>query len=377
MLSFKNLQFFILGLGAVLFLASCDDNTPGTSNPTNVGNDIIDANYDPQPYTLEVPDHFPQPLIPEDNPLTVQGIELGRHLFYDPIMSSDSTQSCFSCHNAQLAFSDGLAVSTGVLGIEGTRSSMPLFNLAYNTKGFFWDGRSQTLEDQALLPIEDHIELNESWENVVEKLRAHPNYPVMFREAFGIDKKSEITKDLAVKAIAQFERIMISGTSRFDKVVWQLEGWPTDSEQRGRNLFFVEFAGPEAHPGCSHCHGTELFTNNDYFNNGLQEAETLEDFDDLGLGGVTGNIYDNGKFRAPSLRNIALTAPYMHDGRFNTLGEVLDHYASGGHQTENVDANIQPFEMSEQDKEDLIAFMNMLTDTTFINNPAFQNPFEE
>jgi cytochrome c peroxidase len=376
MLNATNFRFFLLSLVAILYLAACDDtDNPVTNNPSE--EDIIEASYDPEPYTLEVPDHFPEPIIPEDNPLTVQGVELGRHLFYDPIMSVDSTQSCFSCHNAQLAFTDGKAVSTGVLGIEGTRSSMPLFNLTYNISGFFWDGRSPTLEDQAFLPIEDHIELNDSWDNVLDKLRAHPDYPVMFREAFGIDKKSEITSDLAVKALAQFERIMISGTSRFDEVIILQNGWPTDSEQRGRNLFFVEFAGPVSHPGCSHCHGSELFTTNNYFNNGIQEVDNLEDFSDRGLGAVTGNIYDNGKFRTPSLRNIALTAPYMHDGRFSTLEEVIEHYASGGHYSETLDPNIQPFEMSEQDKEDLIAFLNMLTDTTFINNPALQNPFEE
>lgn len=359
-------------LATVMLLASCEDSISGMDEP---GEAIIEGSYDPSPYTLEVPEHLQEPFIPEDNPLTVEGVELGRHLFYDPILSSDSTMSCSSCHLPQFGFTDGLATSTGVLGINGRRSSMPIMNLAFNTKGFFWDGRVATLEEQALIPIEDHLELNESWENVEEKLRNHANYPEMFRAAFGIDTKSQITRDLAVKAIAQFERTLISANSRYDKVVWQQDGWPTDSEQRGKMLFFFEEAQSLDHPGCSHCHFTEQFTNNGFFNNGLEEVESLEDFTDKGLGEVTGNIYDNGKFRAPSLRNIALTAPYMHDGRFQTLEEVLDHYAEGGHGVQNEDANINPFTLTEQDKQDLIAFMNMLTDTTFINNPAYQNPF--
>ncbi|MCB0584088.1 MAG: cytochrome C peroxidase [Phaeodactylibacter sp.] len=371
----KILSAAILALVIAFTACQKDDPVIEPCNPC-VNEDLIDAPYDPQPYQLELPDWFPAPALPEDNPLTVEGIALGRHLFYDPILSSDSTQSCSSCHNPQLSFTDGNKVSTGILGIDGRRSSMAIVNMAFNTKGFFWDGRAATLEAQALLPVEDHTELNDSWENVVKKLARHKDYPAMFRQAFGIEKKSEITKELAVKAIAQFERTMVSYQSRFDKVVWEQQGWPTDAEQRGRDLFFVEFAtNTQDHPGCSHCHGSALFTENNYFNNGIDSVATLSDFKDYGLGEVSGNIYDNGKFRVPTLRNIALTAPYMHDGRFNTLEEVLDHYASGGHGVSNEDANIQPFTLNEQQKQDLIAFLNMLTDTSFVNNPAFQSPF--
>lgn len=358
------------------FTACQDDNgNPITCDPC-VDNDIIDAPYNPQAYAIEVPAWFPKPVIPPDNPLTVDGIALGRHLFFDPILSSDSTQSCATCHDPKLSFTDGNKTSRGVLGIDGKRSSMAIVNMAYNTKGFFWDGRAATLEAQALLPVEDHTELNESWDNVVEKLQGHKDYPALFRKAFGIDKKSEISKELAVKAIAQFERTLISYQSRFDQIVWEQQGWPTDAEQRGRDLFFVEFANNSLdHPGCSHCHGSLLFTENNYFNNGIDSVATLNGFSDFGLGTVTGNVYDNGKFRAPTLRNIALTAPYMHDGRFATLGEVLGHYATGGHGVANEDANIRPFTLTEQQKQDLISFLNMLTDTSFIHNPAFQPPF--
>lgn len=364
-------------LAVLLSITACqEDNpiTPGCDPCIDEG--LIEAPYNPQPYEIETPEWFPKPVIPADNPMTVEGIALGRHLFYDPILSSDSTQSCSSCHDPQLSFTDGNQISRGVLGIDGRRSSMAIVNMAFNTKGFFWDGRSATLEGQALLPVEDHTELNESWENVIGKLKNHKDYPAMFREAFGIERKNEITKELAVKAIAQFERTLVSYQSRFDQVVWEQQGWPTDAEQRGRDLFYVEFATNTLdHPGCSHCHGSSLFTENNYFNNGLDSVATLSDFADYGLGEVTGNIYDNGKFRVPTLRNIALTAPYMHDGRFATLSQVLDHYASGGHGVSNEDANIKSFSLTEQQKQDLIAFLNMLTDTSFVNNPAFQSPF--
>lgn len=349
-----------------------DDQLSGCTDC--VDNDRIEATYDPKAYVLDIPNWLPRPIIPQDNPLTEAGVKLGRSLFYDPIFSSDGSMSCASCHRQELAFTDGRAVSVGVLGLEGTRSSMSLVNLAFHPNGFFWDGRSPTLEDQALVPIEDHREFNESWDNVVNKLKAHPQYPKLFREAFGIDRKSEITKELAVKAVAQFERTLISGYSRFDRVVWMNEGWFTDSEQRGKQLFFFEPVTD--HPGCSHCHFDPLFTDNSFKNNGLDSVGNLTEFTDLGLGGVNQNLYDNGKFKVPTLRNIALTAPYMHDGRFATLEEVLDHYSAGGHGVINEDVNILPFPLTEQQKQDLIAFLKTLTDESFINNPEFSNPFE-
>jgi cytochrome c peroxidase len=255
---------------------------------------------------------------------------------------------------------------------------MPLVNLAFNPRGFFWDGRSATLEEQALVPIEDHREMDESWDVVEEKLRNHPEYPAKFREAFGIEYASEINRDLAVKAIAQFERTMVSYQSRFDQIVYAQQGWPTEEEQLGRDLFIIEQGLPtQEHPGCSHCHGSALFTENNFFNNGISDVKDLLSFPDNGLGNVTKKIQDNGKFRTPTLRNIALTAPYMHDGRFATLEEVLDSYAAGGHGVVNENPNIQPFNLSEEQKEAMIAFLNMLTDTSFVNNPAFSNPFGE
>lgn len=371
------INLLVLTALTMIFLgAACKKNNPGTDCDDCVENDLIEATYNPQPYTMEIPNWMPNPIIPTDNPMTEEGVALGRMLFYDPILSSDSTMSCFSCHLQEHSFTDALATSKGVLGMNGKRSSMAIVNLAFNSKGFFWDGRAATLEEQALMPVEDHIELNEDWVNVMEKLRRHEDYPILFRKAFGIDRKREMTKELAVKAIAQFERTMISANSRYDRVIWLNEGWLTDSEQRGKQLFFFEEAQSLDHPGCSHCHFDPLFTDNNYKNNGLDDVDALTDFLDLGLGEVNGNLYDNGKFRVPGLRNIALTAPYMHDGRFQTLEEVLDHYSSGGHGVENEDPNIRPFPLNDQQKLDLIAFLNTLTDTTFVNNPAFSNPFK-
>jgi len=367
---------FSLAVFTVLSTACSKESTPTECDPCPDEDELIEAEYDPQPYLLDIPEWLPEPHIPADNPLTVAGVALGRRLFYDPVLSSDGSQSCASCHQPDKSFTDGLPVSTGVLGMEGERSAMALINLAFNANGFFWDGRAKTLEAQALIPVEDHVELNESWDHVETKLRRDERYPALFRQAFGISRKSEITRDLVVKAIAQFERTLISANSKFDRVVWLNDGWLSDAELRGKQLFFFEELQTVEHPGCSHCHFDPLFTDNRYKNNGLDSVARLEDFPDPGLGGVNNNRYDYGKFRVPTLRNIALTAPYMHNGRFQTLEEVLDHYSRGGHSVENEDPNIRPFTLTERQKQDLIAFLNTLTDTTFTRNPAFQNPFE-
>lgn len=364
---------FIL-LSTISVFVSCKKDPDVTGCDTCEDQDLIKAEYKPAPFTLELPAWMPDPIIPNDNPLTQQGVALGRMLFYDPVLSSEGI-SCSSCHDPTLAFTDARAQSQGVMGRRGKRSAMSLANLAFNDKGFFWDGRASTLEAQALIPVEDHLEMDETWENVEKKLREHTLYPEKFRNAFGIDRKSQITKDLVVKALSQFQRTLISANSRYDQVVWLNKGWPTDEEQRGMQLFFLEQSQRLLHPGCSHCHFNPLFGDNTYKNNGIDDVSGLDGFADKGRGGVSMNIYDNGKFRVPTLRNIAVTAPYMHDGRFSTLEQVLDHYSSGGHGVENEDPNIRNFPLSAQDKQDLIAFLNMLTDTSFLNNPAFRNPF--
>ncbi len=374
------------GLAAFLFWQGCQKDAP---LPSPEG-DLVHIPYQPKPYTIIKPPHFPQVPIPPDNPLTVDGVQLGRRLFYDPILSRDSTQSCASCHLPHLSFTDGLPVSVGIDGIAGKRSSMSLLNIAYATNGLFWDGRVRTLEEQALLPVEDPVELHNTWPNVIRKLQQHPTYPELFRKAFGIRDRSEITKELAAKAIAQFERILISsGTSKFDRFLQGDLDALDDEELDGKLMYFEEGAAvglPDAQ--CFHCHGGFTLTGNQYFNNGLDEARTLDDFPDKGRGAVTRRQTDNGKFRTPTLRNIALTAPYMHDGRFQTLEEVLDHYGSHGKQSPNKDPLIDqvgfpipgtnPLQytgLSPYHKRAIIKFLHALTDTAFINNPDIQNPF--
>jgi cytochrome c peroxidase len=273
-----------------------------------------------------------------------------------------------------LAFTDGVAFSQGVTGDFTPRSSMSLINAAFYTGGLFWDGRSMTLEDQALEPVENPIELHEDWVNVEEKLKRHADYPIMFREAFGIEDSDEITRDLAAKAISQFERIIISGWSKFDKFREGLAIF-SDEERMGMDLFFdSNFLLPDAE--CAHCHNTPLFTTNEYFNNGLDSVEALDDFLDFGFGDVSGIYFDKGKFRAPTLRNIVLTAPYMHDGRFETLEEVIDHYNEGTHAADNTPEIIRDLELSEEQKQSLLAFLHTLTDTSYLSNEFVINPFK-
>ncbi|MFM8448586.1 MAG: cytochrome-c peroxidase [Haliscomenobacter sp.] len=367
------LTTFSLAMTSLLLWTCQPEEVPAcTDCPTD---DTIAGAYNPTPYPLKVPAYFPPPIVLPDNPLTVEGVELGRRLFYDPILSADSTQSCSSCHEQAYSFASPQRVNKGILGLEGSRNAMALINLAYHPRGFFWDGRADSPENLALKPVEDHLEMNDTWENVEKKLRRHGHYPLLFRKAFGIATKSEIKRGLAVQALGQFMRTLISGQSRYDYVFWERKGFPTDSEQRGLELFFIEDNQDLDHPGCSHCHFNPFFTDHNFRNNGLNAAATLADFPDKGRGAISQNPFDNGKFKVPTLRNIALTAPYMHDGRFASLEEVLDHYSSGGHPSPNADPNIRRFPLSAQDKKDLIAFLNMLTDTAFVRNPAFASPF--
>lgn len=371
-------QIFFFLILSVLMLPACMDDDALLDDDAMVADDLTNIPYEPISYNLEVPCDFPVMQIPSDNVLTVDGVELGRHLFYDPILSADSTMSCSSCHSPTASFSDNLPVSIGIDGIPGRRSSMSLLNVGYFYNGLFWDGRVSTLEEQALLPVEDPIELHNTWPDLVMKLQNHDLYPGMFRKAFGISSSQEISKELAAKAIAQFERTLVSsGNSKYDRARCGEPGVFLDPDElEGFELFIFEEAD---HPGCTHCHSSVLFTDNRFLNNGIEDVgpsvDDLNNFPDLGFGKVTGDEFDNGKFRVPTLLNIANTAPYMHDGRFNTLDEVLDHYSSGGFNSANIDPNIAPFGMTAEEKASIISFLHTLTDTTFMNNPAHQNPF--
>lgn len=328
-------------------------------------------NYVPVPYQLDIPPHFDQllidPVIPFNNPMTEEGVALGKRLFYDRILSVDNSKACASCHMPQNAFTDTNQFSVGVSGNLGNRNSMPLFNLAWNfDDNYFWDGRALGLEHQALEPVTNPIELeNQSWTEVENRLNNHPEYPNLFSQAFGT---STITKNLVSKAIAQFERTLISGNSKFDRYLLG-QATLTVQEQESLDIFMDEDRGD-----CFHCHGNpnnQLWTDNQFHNNGLDAT-----FSDLGLGAVTGNPNDNGKFRSPSLRNLAYTAPYMHDGRFATLDEVIEHYSTGLQDSDTIDTLMKKVDeggvqLSEGDKANLKAFLLSLSDPSFLNNPAF------
>ncbi len=375
----KKILFHILIFA--IGIAACKDDDDG-GKPIE-GEDLTGIVYNPTPHVLTIPKGLPSMAIPEDNPLTQQGIELGRRLFYDPILSKDSTISCNSCHKLKLSFNDDKAISPGVGGLMGNRSSMSLINVGFQSKGLFWDGRSSTLEDQALHPVENPVEMAEIWDNVEVKLQRHADYKKRFREAFGISNSTEITKELAAKALAQFERTLISANGRFDKKRWQQDPNPfllSDIEIDGQKIYYDDLLGSPGDPvgHCAHCHdGSALYTSEFYRNNGITEVATLNDFPDKGLGEITGNLTDNGMFKSPSLRNVALTAPYMHDGRFQTLEEVIEHYNSGGHFADNVvTGSITQLNLTEYEKQALVAFLHTFTDTSYYSNPAFANPFE-
>lgn len=329
-----------------------------------------DAQYQPTPLPLEVPqlfsDNIIAPVIPTDNPQTVEGVALGRRLFFDAILSGNETQSCASCHAPQFAFTDNTPTSDGIDGVFGQRNSMPLFNLAWNyNERFAWDGKELSLERQAEEPVQNAIELHSNWDDVINKLQAHPEYPELFNLAFNTNT---ITKELTTKAIAQFERTLISANSKFDRYSLGLTNL-TPQELNGLDVFMNEEKGD-----CFHCHGNPnnpLWTDNDFHNNGLDST-----FSDLGFGAVTGNPNDNGKFRTPSLRNLAYTAPYMHDGRFETLEEVIDHYSEGLQNSATIDPLMKKVDeggvqLSDSDKADLIAFLLTLSDPSFIDNFSF------
>jgi len=366
----KTLTYTIL---AGLLLVSCSDTLDIIDINNNIDIDLTNIPHDPTLKEISKPIGFPIFEQPADNLMTDEGVELGRHLFYDPILSRDSLMSCEGCHMQGGSFTDNNAVSIGVDGIAGKRSSMSLLNVGFYYDGLFWDGRSNTLEEQALLPIEDTIEFHTLWPDVIEKIQKQPRYQEMYRKAFNITNANQIDRNLTVKAIAQFERSMISsGESKYDMAQAGRYVY-TDEELLGFEIFFdTNINLPDGQ--CFHCHAAPLLTSNEYLNNGLTEATEWNDFPDLGLGGFTGNDFDKGKFRTPTLRNIEFTAPYMHDGRFKTLEEVMEHYNSGGFLSRGKSPFMDSISLDTEQTAAVIAFMLTLSDVPFIEDPAFSDP---
>jgi len=312
-----------------------------------------------------IPENFPIFQDPADNPTTVEGVALGRRLFYDTTLSRNGQQSCGSCHQPSLSFGDDRRFSIGTDGVsEGTRNAPPLVNLAW-LRNFFWDGRAVGLENQARQPVPNPVEMDLPWDQVVARLRAHPQYPGMFERVFG---DPEITEDRVVKAIAQFERTLISANSKYDRYL-RGEVTLTKAERAGERIFFTEQGD------CFHCHGNILFTTMRFHDIGLDLAPA-----DSGLAKITKLPTDVGKFKVPSLRNVEYTAPYMHDGRFQTLREVIDHYDLHVQDSPNLDPlilarNQRAPLLTEADKDSLEAFLKTLSDPDFLTNPDFQDPF--
>jgi cytochrome c peroxidase len=358
----------------LIVLFSCkkevEQDSPPAINPipTDTGSGV----YTPTPYKLNLPSWFPAMPIPKENPLTVEGVALGKKLFNDKLLSANNTISCGSCHQQEYAFSDNKKFSTGINDAVGIRNSMPLFNLAWAANKFFphrfmWDGAAPDLENQVLAPLANPIEMDQDLAQLERKLQAHPDYPKLFKQAFGIDT---VRIKYVMYAIAQFERTLISSNSKYD--LYKVgKANLTAEEWRGFNVFLnIDKAG------CVHCHGDDVspfFTNFEFENNGLDSIPT-----DLGLFVITGKPEDKGKFKVPSLRNLKYTAPYMHDGRFNTLEEVVEFYNTGVKQGETTNADLKMharqggLHLTTREKSDLVAFLNTLNDEAFIVDEKFK-----
>jgi cytochrome c peroxidase len=327
------------------------------------------------PYKFPNPKFFPKMPVATNNPVTVEGANLGKYLFYDPILSADSTMSCASCHIQKKAFSDApYSFSKGRNGTLMIRNTMPLFNLAWYP-AFFWDGRASSIEEQVFHPVRAYNEMNLDWKIATKRLAQNKFYKKQFKEIFGSKKIDSIQIS---NAIAQFLRTLISYQSKYDQVI---EGKKlfTKDEYEGFNLVNDQTKGD-----CIHCHitdGDALGTNLVFSNNGLDAVSDPSEYKDKGRGAVTNKITDNGKFKVPSLRNLAFTAPYMHDGRFKTLEEVINFYSEGLQKSANIDSKMEfvhrgGAKLSSENKRKIIAFLLTLSDSSFISNPEFSNPFE-
>lgn len=352
-------------------------------------------------YTWSIPAPFPKPAVPADNPMNVAKVELGRRLFYDTRLSGNGTQSCASCHRQELAFTDGRAVAEGSTGELHPRGSMSLANVAYNPALTWANPSSNALEAQALVPMlgTEPVELGLAGvtDRVLRALSADSIYRALLPRAFP-GAALPLTMTHATQAIAAFERTLMSVQSPYDRYRYGNEpNAISESAKRGEAFFFSGQRG-----NCFQCHGGWNFSgavryaggptvDGAFFNTGLYNVQGATSYpgSNTGLFGVTRKPEDMGKFRVPTLRNIAVTAPYMHDGSIATLGEVIDHYAAGGrtiasgpdagvgHDNPNKSPNVRGFAITAQEKQDLIAFLESLTDSSFLRNPAYSNPWKQ
>lgn len=310
------------------------------------------------PGLMEIPKGFPEITFPIDNAYTLERWALGKKLFFDPVMSVDSTVSCASCHNPALAFSDQVAFSLGVEDRVGVRNSPSLANVAYHPY-LLREGGVPTIEMQVLVPVQEHNEFDFNILLIAERLKADSSYTNMAMEAYGrIPDPFVITR-----ALANFERSLLSGNSAYDQYTQSNNHTAMTMEQvRGMNLFF------SSRTNCTTCHTGFNFTNYAFENNGLYDV-----YEDPGRQRLTGKEEDRALFKVPGLRNVELTAPYMHDGSFATLEQVVAHYQSGGHNHPHKNPVLKPLDLTATEQNELVAFLKSLTDDTFVNNPIFKN----
>jgi len=306
----------------------------------------------PEPLIL-IPAGFPAMPTPASNQFTPERIALGKRLFYDTQLSRTREVSCGSCHLADRGFADPQQTSAGVEGRRGERNAPTLANLAWNTS-FFWDGGVPTLEQQAIVPIINPLEMDMTMTELVARLQTDPTYPEQFRAAYG----DAPNPDLVTRALAAFVRTLVSGNSRYDRFNRGDRSALTPQEQKGMEMFFNEKAD------CFHCHVGFNLTNNGFANNGI-----FPTYPDSGRARVTENPRDRGRFKVPTLRNVALTAPYMHNGGIATLEEVVERYNRGGVHP-SADAQIHPLNLTAEEIAAIVAFLGALTDEEFIHNPA-------
>ena len=381
------ISYALLLLTGMLLLSSCEEEVKGPGEQAQ-GEELQLPEGFPmsaEDYTIPAKEYLGRTYISPDNPPTTAGVELGRYLFYDTRLSKNNNVSCASCHKQENAFTDTRRLSIGTNGERGKRQSMSLVNLAFN-EHFFWDGRAENLEHQAIFPITDPLEMDMSAQGVVQRLAKDSLYPEMFKVAFGTDS---IHIEQVQKALAQFQMSIVSYRSKFDSVQ-QKQATFSDLEEQGFELFFTH---PDPNAGmrgadCFDCHGGRTFMSKaeeiPFMNNGLDANP-----EDLGFYTVTQDSGDIGRFKLVTLRNIALTPPYMHDGRFDNLQQVLDHYSDHvAKSSPNLDphfdaaANEQaPYDdqlsLTEKEKEAVIAFLHTLTDHELTEDPKFSNPFKE
>ena len=308
------------------------------------------------PFVPSTPSHFPAVEYPQDNEWTEARWSLGKRLFFDSQLSDDGRVSCASCHKPHLAFSDNVAFSEGAHGVRGSKNAPTLTNLAYHPY-FTRAGGVPTLEMHVLVPIQEHDEFNTNILRIVDRLESDPEYVAMSEEAYGRSWDPYVI----TRALANFQRSLISGDAPIDRH-WQGDSTALSvSEERGMRLFYSERLA------CAECHSGTQFSSFEFENNGLYSVYEL-----TGRQRVTGLLQDEGKFKVPSLRNVEVTGPYMHDGSVETLREVIEHYNHGGQKHPNQSALVRPLGLTSDEKTDLVNFLLSLTDKSFLENQYFK-----